>query len=112
MVKLAAAAQMANATNPAGFLNGQNGILLGNTQRQFVTAAYVYLNAEKGELHYSAADHTAMLLLQNGEVIRVVENGLMLASWSAYQLYRCFNFSGAIIALVSRLAYMSSVECE
>ncbi len=82
MVKLAATAQIANATNPSDFLNGVNTILLGNTQRQFVTAAYVYLDAEKGEFHYAAAAHPAMLLLRNGEVIRVVENGLMLAAFS------------------------------
>ncbi len=82
MVKLAAAAQIANATNPSEFLNGVNSILLGNTQRQFVTAEYVYLDAEQEELHYAAAAHPAMLLLRNGEVIRIVENGLMLAAFS------------------------------
>lgn len=82
MVKLAAAAQIANATSPSDLLNGINATLLGNTQKQFVTAAYVYLDAEKGELHYSAAAHPAMLLLRNDEIIRVVENGLMLAAFS------------------------------
>lgn len=82
MVKLAAAAQIANATSPSDLLNGINATLLGNTQKQFVTAAYVYLDAEKGELQYSAAAHPAMLLLRNDEVIRVVENGLMLAAFS------------------------------
>jgi sigma-B regulation protein RsbU (phosphoserine phosphatase) len=41
-----------------------------------------YLDAEKGELKYSAAAHPAMLLLRNGEVIRISENGLMLAAFS------------------------------
>jgi sigma-B regulation protein RsbU (phosphoserine phosphatase) len=82
MVKLAAAAQIANASNPSDLLNGMNATLLGNTQRQFVTAAYVYLDAERGELKYSAAAHPAMLLLRNGEVIKVSENGLMLAAFS------------------------------
>ena len=82
MVKLAATAQIANATSPANLLNGMNATLLGNTQKQFVTAAYVYLDAEKGELQYSAAAHPAMLILRNAEVIRVVENGLMLAAFS------------------------------
>lgn len=81
MVKLAATAQIANATSPSNLLNGINTTLLGNTQKQFVTAAYVYLDAEKGELHYSAAAHPAMLLLRNAEVIRIVENGLMLAAF-------------------------------
>ena len=82
MVKLAATAQIANATSPSNLLNGMNATLLGNTQKQFVTAAYVYLDAEKGELQYSAAAHPAMLILRNAEVIRVVENGLMLAAFS------------------------------
>ena len=82
MVKLAATAQIANATSPSDLLNGINATLLGNTQKQFVTAAYVYLDAAKRELQYSAAAHPAMLLLRNGEVIRVTENGLMLAAFS------------------------------
>lgn len=82
MVKLAAAAQIANASNPSNLLNGMNATLLGNTQRQFVTAAYVYLDAERGELKYSAAAHPAMLLLRDDEVIRISENGLMLAAFS------------------------------
>ncbi len=82
MVKLAAAAQVANARNPSALLNGMNAILLGNTQRQFVTAAYVYVDTETAELKYSAAAHPAMLLLRNNEVIRFAENGLMLAAFS------------------------------
>jgi sigma-B regulation protein RsbU (phosphoserine phosphatase) len=81
MVKLAAAAQIAKANHPSDLLNGMNAILLGNTQRQFVTAAYVYLDAEKGELRYSAAAHPEMLVLRNDKVIRVSENGLMLAAF-------------------------------
>jgi phosphoserine phosphatase RsbU/P len=49
-VKLAAAAQIANADHPSDLLNGMNAIVLGNTQRQFVAAAYVYLDAEKESL--------------------------------------------------------------
>jgi sigma-B regulation protein RsbU (phosphoserine phosphatase) len=81
MVKLAAAAQIANVSNPSDLLNGMNATLLGNTQHQFVTAAYVYLDAEKGELKYSAAAHPAMLLLRDEEVIKISENGLMLAAF-------------------------------
>ncbi len=82
MVKLAAAAQIENASRPSDLLNGMNTTLYGNTQRQFVTAAYVYLDAVKGQLQYSAAAHPSMLLLRKGEVIRVAENGLMLAAFS------------------------------
>ena len=55
MVKLAATSQFANATDPAKLLSGMNAVLCGNTQDQFVTAAYVYLDASSRTLKYSAA---------------------------------------------------------
>ena len=79
MVKLAAASQRAVAADPCRFLSGMNSALLGNTQNQFVTAAYVYLNSESGELRYSAAAHPPLLLVRNGRVTHIEENGLMLA---------------------------------
>jgi serine phosphatase RsbU (regulator of sigma subunit) len=53
--------------------------LCGNTQSQFVTAAYAHLDAHTGELHYAAAAHLPMLLLRDGKVVSIEENGLMLA---------------------------------
>ena len=82
MVKLAATAQVANATKPSDLLSGMNATLLGHTQRQFVTAAYVYIDAVQGELRYAAAAHPAMLLLRAKRVTRFAENGLMLAAFS------------------------------
>lgn len=82
MVKLAATSQRANAANPAQLLGEMNAALCGNTQTQFVTAAYVYLNSADGELRYSAAAHPPMLLLRDGVVTEVVENGLMLAAFT------------------------------
>ncbi|HTB98556.1 MAG TPA: PP2C family protein-serine/threonine phosphatase [Terracidiphilus sp.] len=79
MVKLAASSQRAHAESPAKLLAGMNAALCGNTQGQYVTAAYVHLDADKHELHYAAAGHPAMLLLRNGNVIEVEENGLLLA---------------------------------
>jgi sigma-B regulation protein RsbU (phosphoserine phosphatase) len=81
MVKLAAASQRAVAADPSGFLSGMNSALLGNTQNQFVTAAYVHLNSESGELRYSAAAHPPLLILRNGGVTPIEENGLMLATF-------------------------------
>ncbi len=83
MVKLAATSQRANAANPAALLIGMNTVLHGNTQNQFVTAAYVYLDAATSTLSYSAAAHPPMLLLRAGEVISIEENGLMLAAFSS-----------------------------
>ena len=79
MVKLAAASQRTVAADPCRFLSGMNSALLGNTQDQFVTAAYVHLNSESGELRYSAAGHPPLLLVRNGRVTQIEENGLILA---------------------------------
>lgn len=78
MVKLAASSQRAHAADPAALLAGMNQVLCGNTQGQYVTAAYVYLDANAAELSYAAAAHPAMLLLRDGEVQEILENGLML----------------------------------
>jgi phosphoserine phosphatase RsbU/P len=87
MVKLAAASQRTIAADPSAFLHGMNAALLGNTQNQFVTAAYVHLNSESRELRYSAAGHPPMLLLRDGQIIEIEENGLMLAAFD-FATYR------------------------
>lgn len=79
MVKLAASSQRSHAAEPAQLLHKMNVALCGNTQSQFVTAAYVYLDAIGGVLRYSAAAHPPLLLLRNGRVTTITENGLMLA---------------------------------
>jgi sigma-B regulation protein RsbU (phosphoserine phosphatase) len=79
MVKVAATAQRANAADPARLLAGMNAVLCGNTQEQFVTAAYVHLDSTSRTLRYSAAGHPPMLLLRKGKVFEIAENGLMLA---------------------------------
>jgi phosphoserine phosphatase RsbU/P len=81
MVKLAAASQRLLAADPARLLAGMNSALLGNTQHQFVTAAYVHLDSHSRQLRYSAAGHPPMLLLRNGNVTEIQENGLMLAAF-------------------------------
>jgi phosphoserine phosphatase RsbU/P len=78
MVKLAASSQRAHAAEPATLLSGMNQALCGNTQSQFVTAAYVHLDAHSATLRYAAAGHPPMLLLRAGKVISVEENGLIL----------------------------------
>jgi len=81
MVKLAATSQRSHANNPAAVLLGMNSALHGNTQSQFVTAAYLYLDAQANEFRYSAAGHPPMLLLREGKVTEILENGLMLAAF-------------------------------
>jgi sigma-B regulation protein RsbU (phosphoserine phosphatase) len=85
MVKLAASSQRVNAENPSGLLSGMNAALCGNTQGQFVTAAYVHLDSVLEQLRYSAAGHPPMLLLRRGKVTQVEENGLILAAFDFAQ---------------------------
>lgn len=82
MVKMAATSQRAHVADPAGLLAGMNAALCGNTQQQFITAAYVHLDSNGGELRYSAAGHPPMLILRNGAVTEIEENGLILAAFA------------------------------
>jgi phosphoserine phosphatase RsbU/P len=81
MVKLAGTSQRDKASDPSSVLTGMNAALFGNTQNQLLTAAYVHLDSESRELRYSAAGHPPMLLLRDGKVTEVVENGLMLTAF-------------------------------
>jgi phosphoserine phosphatase RsbU/P len=81
MVKMAATSQRSSASDPAAVLKGMNEALCGNTQSQFVTAGYLYVNARTRELKYSGAAHPPLLLLRGSEVMEVEENGLMLAAF-------------------------------
>jgi sigma-B regulation protein RsbU (phosphoserine phosphatase) len=80
MVKMSAISQREHASRPAQLLGGMNRALCGNTQGQYVTAAYVWLDAERREFPYAAAGHPSMLLLRNGVVTEIAENGLLLAA--------------------------------
>ena len=82
MVKLAAAAERDRAMHPELLLAGMNRSLVGNTQSQFVTAAYVSFDLKAGSARYSAAAHPALLLLRDGGCEAIEENGLMLAAFS------------------------------
>jgi sigma-B regulation protein RsbU (phosphoserine phosphatase) len=83
MVKVAIQSQRHDAANPDRLLAGVNEALCGNTQNQFVTAAYVYLDPARGELCYAAAGHPPMLRLREGQISHVEENGLILALLSS-----------------------------
>ena len=83
MLKVAIQSQQHHVANPDRLLAGVNEALCGNTQNQFVTAAYAHLDAGYSELSYAAAGHPPMLLLREGQVSRVEENGLILAFLSS-----------------------------
>ena len=80
MVKMAAISQREHAARPAQILGGMNRALCGNTRGQYVTAAYAWLDGEKKEVRYAAAGHPSMLLLRDGRVSEITENGLLLAA--------------------------------
>jgi sigma-B regulation protein RsbU (phosphoserine phosphatase) len=80
MVKMAAISQRDHSAHPAQLLSGMNHALCGNTQGQYVTAAFVYLDAEAGQLRYAAAGHPPMLRLRKGNVEEIAENGMLLAA--------------------------------
>jgi phosphoserine phosphatase RsbU/P len=79
MVKVAFAAQSACADDPARVLAGMNQVFCGLLERQFVTAAYAYVDAAGERLRYAAAGHPSSLLVaRGGEVDELAENGVML----------------------------------
>jgi len=80
MVKVAIAAQKAQADRPAAVLAGMNETLVGRLGGQYVTAAYLFLDREAGLMRYSAAGHPP-LLRKRGDEPRpgeIEENGLPL----------------------------------
>jgi len=93
MLQSALAWQCPYASDPGQVLSGLNRAINGKFDRYFVTAAYLFVDMEKGTVKYAGAAHPPLLLWQTnpGRVIQCVENGLMLgpfanASYSAVSL--------------------------
>jgi sigma-B regulation protein RsbU (phosphoserine phosphatase) len=63
MVKVAFAAQHDRADRPGALLSTLNDALYGRLAGQFVTAAYVFIDAASGLIRYAAAGHPPMLCL-------------------------------------------------
>jgi phosphoserine phosphatase RsbU/P len=84
MLKIAFAGQADHAHDPALVLTGLNRSLCGKFDAHFVTAAYLFVDLERGLLHYSAAAHPPLLLASGaaGKVLEFEENGLMLGMFS------------------------------
>jgi serine phosphatase RsbU (regulator of sigma subunit) len=80
MLKVAFAGQASHAHDPVRVLTGLNRSLCGKFEEHFVTAAYLFVDLEKGLLHYSAAGHPPLMLASGavGDVREIEENGLML----------------------------------
>jgi len=80
MVKVALASQHARADRPAALMAGLNGALCGRLAGQFVTAAYLFIDARVASMRYAAAGHPPMLRLRRSglEVVEIEKNGLAL----------------------------------
>jgi len=88
MLKIALAAQVPNAADPAQVLSGLNQALCGKFQHHYVTAAYIFIDMTKGTLTYAGAGHPPMLMWGGSSpgVRDVEENGLFLGKfpWATY----------------------------
>ena len=80
MLKIALAAQWTHAADPARVLLGLNQTLCGKFQHHYVTAAYIFVDMQKGKLAYAGAGHPPLLLRDGSSkgVRSVAENGLFL----------------------------------
>lgn len=80
MLKIALAAQAANAADPAEVLLGLNLALCGKFQHHYVTAAYVFLDLERHVLRYAGAGHPSILHWSPSKtgVKDILENGMFL----------------------------------
>jgi sigma-B regulation protein RsbU (phosphoserine phosphatase) len=94
MLKVAFAGQAAHAHDPAQVLAGLNRALWGKFEEHFVTAAYLFVDMEKGSMRYSAAGHPPLMLLTraSGEVREIEENGLLLGMFPEAE-YSSMEFS-------------------
>jgi sigma-B regulation protein RsbU (phosphoserine phosphatase) len=93
MLKIALAAQVAHAADPAQMLSGLNQALCGKFQHHYVTAAYTYIDISKRTLAYAGAGHPPLLLWTRSSagVRDVLENGLFLGKFkmAAYSSVEC-----------------------
>ncbi len=93
MLKIAFAAQSPHASDPARVLEGLNLALCGKFEKHFVTAAYLFVDTEKGTIDYAGAGHPPLVVCGKsaGSARAVRQNGLFLgmfphARYSAIQV--------------------------
>src|SRR2546429_5435080 len=82
MLKTALAAQSAFASDPAQVLAGLNRSLCGKFEEHFVTAGYLFVDADKQILRYAGAGHPPLVVgtvKGKGTTFREIDsNGLLL----------------------------------
>jgi len=88
MLQTALAAQAPHASDPAEVLLGLNKALCGKFRSHYVTAAYLFVDMEKGTVTYGGAAHPPILhwRSKSKDIAECVQNGLMLGPFrdSAY----------------------------
>jgi phosphoserine phosphatase RsbU/P len=77
MMKTAVQSIVPCAHSPREVLQGLNRMLSGQGHDQFITAAYLFIDAENHEARYSAAGHPPLLLSRAGTLQRIESNGLV-----------------------------------
>jgi sigma-B regulation protein RsbU (phosphoserine phosphatase) len=80
MVKVAFSSQRPHASEPGRVLAEMNRVLCGHFEGRFVTAACVFLDADRPVIRYALAGHPPPLLRKRttGEVVELTEGGLVL----------------------------------
>jgi sigma-B regulation protein RsbU (phosphoserine phosphatase) len=80
MLKIALGAQAPHASDPARVLAGLNEALCGKFATHFVTAAYLFVDMEKGTIDYAGAGHPPLIVYgsADGGARAVQQNGLFL----------------------------------
>jgi serine phosphatase RsbU (regulator of sigma subunit) len=84
MVKIAFASQADHADDPARILTEMNHALCGRMRREFVTAAYVWIDPSGGAVLVAGAGHPHPLLLRpgHGAPREVGHNGVLLGRFA------------------------------
>jgi serine phosphatase RsbU (regulator of sigma subunit) len=77
MIKVATQSVQASAHDPGEVLRGLNRILWKQLHEQYVSAAYLWIDTERGKALYSAAGHPPLLRWSEGELERIESNGLL-----------------------------------
>ena len=78
MIKVAMQSLVHCADKPDEVLSGLNRILSGQLQSQLVSAAYLWMDMERGCALYSAAGHPPLIHWRRGGMERVESNGILI----------------------------------
>jgi serine phosphatase RsbU (regulator of sigma subunit) len=77
MIKVAVQSVIPRAHDPREVLLGLNRVFSGQFRDQFVTAAYLLIDTQRGRALYSAAGHPPLLCWRGGELERIESNGII-----------------------------------